>query len=1662
MLTLLVLLAGLAVLLVSGPLGRDLVRDQLDGREIAGYGALDLGAIEGNVLGGFTLESLALENETGVWLRAETVEIDWNVWALLSRRIEVEAVSAERVALLRVPERGETEGGGGSFDWDIDLADASIETLHIAEGVAGPPADYSVTADFSRLGGDLSGALQAERLDAPGDSIDARFEYADEIELDARIEAAPGGPLATLLRAPELGAAAVVEARGGLDAGSGRAEVDVGGADALRFTADWTETALTAEGRVRPARWPRFEALQTWLGGPADFSLALPLEGGLSEPAVQRAELRLDAPDLTVEARPDPDRADAVTLTLDAAPDGRLAALLRSGGRGVSAQVDFQGALDAGQAQVAADIGGEDALRFTAEWTAQTLEAEGRVRPARWPQFAQSETLLGGPADIALTLPLNGGLTRPELMGARIELQSPQADLTIRPEAEGRYAVNGRIDAPAGGALAELMRAGSQGADARIDLVGGLEKGSGEALVSIGGQPALDLSADWTPQRLEAQGQVRPSRWPGFEQLQTLLGGASDFTLDVPLGGSLREPRLEDAVIRLDAPQARLTVTPLPGEAFAVEARAGSGLVSVASGGAIAADSVEVENGRVDLSGDAWRFSGDVTAEALNLPGEYAVSRIAGPITVTGPINRLAVEGDLSAQGARYDNDAVADVLGASPRLEASIVYEREAQRLTIERARADAAAGPVAGSGVVNIGARRFDVTLSSAAFSIDPLTDQLTGSGAIDLAAEGAFNGVIEFQASASGFNPAGDLAERLSGPIAAEVDGRRTGEGGLEFDRLQVQSPDLVVDAAGAQAGEQFSFEGEAVYSGQSPVAGVSLAGTLEAAFEAQYGPEGVDARIDAAAGQVTAGPVEVSEARLRAEISGPFDALSGEARLTGDSPRGPVDLAADFARERERLRLTDLSGRAGGLTVEGSADVAPGAVTADLDIAPVEGFGALSLQARLDEGELDVTASAEDLIAGDMSYFDRFDFTLQGPLENARFSLIADGAYGAPFDITAEGRIQLAGGPVEVRAELEGEYGQIPIATREPLTVSAADPLTASADLSVGDGRMSLEYRGGEAQRITGRLKAVPAAILSLRRAREPVEGALSGELALSRDEGVWTGRALLQGDDLRPADEALERALDGAVTLDLNTERLEVGVRADGPNFTALADGAIRTGPVTGLGALTAASNPISAEVDVDGRIGPFAAFHLTSGQRLSGDVRIDARVSGTVGAPDLVGDARLQDARFSDSRAGLVLQDLILAATFTQSRAEITELSATDGEGGRLTGDGSVEFAGGLSANARAVFESFQVVDRDDVSAVASGDVAFDLAGGEGSVTGAATIERAEVSPPDSGRPTIPGIEVTEVNVPAGVREPDDGAAGGGPTLALDYQVTAPRRIFVRGSNFDTEWGLEMQVSGTVSDPEIYGAARVVRGRADLLGRVFDIESGLVRLSGDPGDARLQLTAVREERDITARIVVEGPVTSPSIDLRSSPSLPQDEVASRILFGEGAANLTGLQAAQLAASLASLSGGGGFDPLGALRQASGLDQLGVRRDAGGGTVVTGGRYLTEDVYLELESAGSSAAPSTNIEWELTRRFTLLSRLSADGQAGVALSWRTEYDDDPFGGGDLFDFDRLNFFGFGRDAEDEAGDLDAEAAEIDTPQAPRDPDDGVTTLPRSGG
>ena len=82
--------------------------------------------------------------------------------------------------------------------------------------------------------------------------------------------------------------------------------------------------------------------------------------------------------------------------------------------------------------------------------------------------------------------------------------------------------------------------------------------------------------------------------------------------------------------------------------------------------------------------------------------------------------------------------------------------------------------------------------------------------------------------------------------------------------------------------------------------------------------------------------------------------------------------------------------------------------------------------------------------------------------------------------------------------------------------------------------------------------------------------------------------------------------------------------------------------------------------------------------------------------------------------------------------------------------------------------------------------------------------------------------------------------------------------------------------------------------------------------------------------------------------------------------------------------------------------VGQLRDFAGIDRLDLSTDADGNIAVTGGRRFGNNVYVEVGSSGASALSQALVEWELTPQLSILSRVSADTNAEVAIRWRRDY------------------------------------------------------------
>jgi len=187
----------------------------------------------------------------------------------------------------------------------------------------------------------------------------------------------------------------------------------------------------------------------------------------------------------------------------------------------------------------------------------------------------------------------------------------------------------------------------------------------------------------------------------------------------------------------------------------------------------------------------------------------------------------------------------------------------------------------------------------------------------------------------------------------------------------------------------------------------------------------------------------------------------------------------------------------------------------------------------------------------------------------------------------------------------------------------------------------------------------------------------------------------------------------------------------------------------------------------------------------------------------------------------------------------------------------------------------------------------------------------------------------------------------------------------------------------------------------VVRGEYDFAGKRFQFdEAGVVYLSTNPENIRLQLDAVRDDPTLSVTVRIRGSAARPDITLASTPSLPNDEILSQVLFGRTASQLSAVEAAQLASAVSGLSGGGGLDVIGNLKSFARLDRLVFGGDQATGVSVAGGKYLTDDVYLEL-AGGGREGPVAQVEWRVRRHLSILSRLTGQSGNKVSIRWRKD-------------------------------------------------------------
>jgi autotransporter translocation and assembly factor TamB len=407
------------------------------------------------------------------------------------------------------------------------------------------------------------------------------------------------------------------------------------------------------------------------------------------------------------------------------------------------------------------------------------------------------------------------------------------------------------------------------------------------------------------------------------------------------------------------------------------------------------------------------------------------------------------------------------------------------------------------------------------------------------------------------------------------------------------------------------------------------------------------------------------------------------------------------------------------------------------------------------------------------------------------------------------------------------------------------------------------------------------------------------------------------------------------------------------------------------------------------------------------GTRLRGRVDGALDLSGSLQQPVVQGRVSLQDGRVDAPATGTSLRDIRLVVEGDRERLRVLEGAARDGDGGRLTLEGDVQFdpVRHFPVDATLRLARAEIWQRGGSRAVVDG--ALQLTGElrNWQVRGELNVPEAQVKL-GRRRTAIPRLPVQGLTEESTDPVTPPRTAVWGKQVALSIKVRVPGGAEISGRGLEADWRADVHVGGTLAAPAVSGNVQARRGYFLFMGRRFDLENAWVGLDGRvPPAPVMNVMATSRAGDLVARLQASGPVREPVLELTSDPAYPQDEILSRLLFGKSADSISAFQAVRLAHGLNVLRGKGStLDVLDRGQSLLRVDQLDLRQDSEQGSVssVAVGKYIGRRVFVQGETALDGSGDVIAVEVDLAPSLTLQTEASPGIREGIGLKWRRDY------------------------------------------------------------
>lgn len=632
-----------------------------------------------------------------------------------------------------------------------------------------------------------------------------------------------------------------------------------------------------------------------------------------------------------------------------------------------------------------------------------------------------------------------------------------------------------------------------------------------------------------------------------------------------------------------------------------------------------------------------------------------------------------------------------------------------------------------------------------------------------------------------------------------------------------------------------------------------------------------------------------------------------------------------------------------------------------------------------------------ASVKDVLASGFE-FASIDLQAEGSETDHSVHLKADGK-PVSTEIRVQGAKHANGWAGTVQSLTLGVPSIEELALRQPVQIKLAGKSFEVSESCLANSQLTLCAAGrqNETGELQGRytIEHLPLALIVA--LTQPdlgyiVKGAIEGKGDIRRTSvGALFGDATLTSSSGSVAEEGAEADpllsyADFQLAANLNGETAHATAQMtfnEGGNI----QGEVAVGNLTGAAPTLNGHGKLSI-----GDLSPIGLF-VTQLASIKGGVTGEATVTGTTIAPNIAGYAHVRDFAAELPLLGLQLKE-------GDFEANASGAGAIAIKGHIMSGKGQLIFeGGGDSINALTVKANGKEVLAANIPAanvIVAPDLSFTRKDKRMDLTGTLTVSSANIDLtklPKGSNVKQASPDVVVVDDPA----PEVKASQ---SMQLYTHVTVVLGEGLRATELEkvklVGFGLDAKLAGQLavteapgSDPLGAGEIRL-EGKYKAYGQDLTIQTGRLLYANTPlSDPQIDIVAVREVGDVTAKLAVSGSAQAPILEVSSDPSMPQTAALSYLVTGKPLDQLGSGEGDIVQSAARSLGGAAGNLLAKSLGKRLGVDEIGIDNSTEiGGSAFTVGQYLSPRLYISYGVGLFEPGQVVTLRYRLSRAINV--------------------------------------------------------------------------------